>query len=69
MTQRRPADEDEQARREQYWGPAVTRLCAALGRPLPEPMTPAEEADFERQQDAADVGAARRYGLAFPDAA
>lgn len=49
-----------------YWGPAVTRLCAHLDIQLPAPMTPEQEADFERRQDEADAEVLRLYG---PDTA
>lgn len=55
--------------RERYWGPAVTKLCAHLGQPLPPPMTPEEEAAWERAEDEADAAAARLYGLDRPAAA
>lgn len=55
--------------REKYWGPAVTRFLAAIGKPLPEPMTAEQEAAFERAQDEADAALERRLGLGHPAAA
>lgn len=64
-----PADYTTRDGRATYWGQAVTRLCAAIGKPLPAPLTPGQEADYERWMDDGDAAVAKRYGLDYSSAA
>ena len=42
---------------------AVERLALAMGRPVPRPLTDAEERDLEAKMIAADEEATHFYGL------
>jgi|KBSMisStaDraftv2_1062788.scaffolds.fasta_scaffold1570163_1 hypothetical protein len=60
---------DPLPRRDPYQFTAVERLAIAMGRPVPRPLTEAEERELEAKMDAADEEAARFYGSSRESAA